>query len=167
MRFYLRAALLLLAGFCVLSATAQIEKPVKWKFSNKKLKDCEYELVFTGTIDEHWHVYSLNQKGEDGPNPSQLMFDKAAGFELIGKATEGTPVKAFDKVFEMEVLYFETTVVFKQKIKLLTDKPVSIIGNFEYQACTEEKCIFETDNPFEFKLTGTVACLSSGASVVP
>jgi thiol:disulfide interchange protein len=167
MRFYLRAALLLLAGFCVLSATAQIEKPVKWKFSNKKLNDCEYELVFTGTISEHWHVYSLNQKGEDGPNPSQLMFDKAKGYELIGKTTEGTPVKTYDKVFEMEVLYFEKTVVFKQKIKLLTDKPVSIIGNFEYQACTEEKCIFETDNPFEFKLTGTTACLTSGASVVP
>jgi thiol:disulfide interchange protein len=167
MRFYLRAALLLLAGFCVLSATAQIEKPVKWKFSNKKLNNCEYELVFTGTIDEHWHVYSLNQKGEDGPNPSQLMFDKAKEYELVGKPTEGKPVKAYDKVFEMEVLYFEKTVVFKQKIKLLTDKSVSIIGNFEYQACTEEKCIFETDNPVEFKLTGTSECLSSSTSVIP
>jgi thiol:disulfide interchange protein DsbD len=167
MRFYLRAALLLLAGFCVLSATAQIEKPVKWKFSSKKLKNCEYELVFTGTIDEHWHVYSLNQKGEDGPNPSQFMFDPAPGYELIGKATEGTPVKAFDKVFEMDVLYFEKTVVFKQKIKLLSDKPVTIIGNFEYQACTEEKCIFETSNPFDFKLTGTADCLPSSTSVAP
>jgi thiol:disulfide interchange protein len=167
MRFYLRTALLLLAGFCVLSATAQIEKPVKWKFSSKKLKDCEYELVFTGTIDEHWHVYSLNQKGEDGPNPSQFMFDKAPGYELIGKATEGTPAKAYDKVFEMDVLYFEKTVVFKQKIKLLTDKPVTIIGNFEYQACTEEKCIFETSNPFDFKLAGTAACLSSSTGAVP
>jgi thiol:disulfide interchange protein len=167
MRFYLRAALLLLTGFCVLSATAQIEKPVKWKFSTKKLKDCEYELVFTGTIDEHWHVYSLNQKGEDGPNPSQFMFDKAPGYELIGKATEGTPVKAYDKVFEMDVLYFEKTVVFKQKIKLLSDKSVTIIGNFEYQACTEEKCIFETSNPFDFKLTGTAECIPSSTAVTP
>jgi thiol:disulfide interchange protein len=167
MRFYLRAALLLLTGFCVLSATAQIEKPVKWKFSSKKLKDCEYELVFTGAIDEHWHVYSLNQKGEDGPNPSQFMFDKAPGYELIGKVTEGTPVKAYDKVFEMDVLYFEKTVVFKQKIKLLSDKPVTIIGNFEYQACTEEKCIFETSNPFDFKLTGTAECISSSTAVTP
>lgn len=165
MRFYLRVMLLVLAGFSVLSATSQIEKPVNWKFSAKKLNDCEYELQFTGTIDEHWHVYSLKKTGEDGPNPTAFMFDKSKNYELIGKPVEGTPIKTYDKVFEMDVIYFEKSVVFKQKIKLLTDKEVTINGNFEYQACTEEKCIFETDNPFEFKLTGTAACLPAAKAV--
>lgn len=167
MRSPLRVMLLVLAVFGVLSATAQILKPVKWKFSNKKLNDCEYELIFTGTIDEHWHVYSLEKIGEDGPNPTQFMFDKSKDYELIGKPIEGKPVKIYDKVFEMDVAYFEKTVVFKQKVKLLTDKPVVIQGNFEYQACTEEQCIFETDNPVEFKLTGTAACKESTAAVTP
>lgn len=162
MRFYRRVMLLLVAGLSVLSATSQIQKPVKWEFSSRKLSDCEYELLFKGTIEEHWHVYSLKKTGEDGPNPTAFTFDKGKTFELIGKPTEGTPIKIFDKVFEMDVAYFEKTVTFKQKIKLLSDKEIKITGNFEYQACTEVSCIFETDNPFEFKLTGTAACVKSG-----
>lgn len=166
MRFYLRAALLLLAGLCVLSATAQIENPVTWKINSKKISDCEYELQFVGTIEEHWHVYSLNQTG-DGPQPSKVIFNSTKEYQLIGKTTESKPVKAYDKVFEMDVVYFEKSVVFKQKIKLLTDKAVTISGEYEYQACTEEKCIFPPATPFEIKLTGTAACLSSGSSAAP
>ncbi|HSH65145.1 MAG TPA: protein-disulfide reductase DsbD domain-containing protein, partial [Bacteroidia bacterium] len=165
MRLYLRVTLLLLAGFCVLNATAQIENPVKWKISNKKLSDCEYELQFTGTIDEHWHVYSLNQT-EDGPQPSKVTFTSSKEYQLLGKTTENKPVKAYDKVFEMDVAYFEKTIVFKQKIKLLTDKTITITGEYEYQACTEEKCIFPPATPFEIKITGTAACLSSGSSSI-
>lgn len=167
MRSLLRVMLLVLAVSGVLSATAQILKPVKWKFGSKKLNDCDYELSFTGTIDEHWHVYSLIKLADDGPNPTQFMFDKSKDYDLVGKPTEGTPVKIYDKVFEMDVAYFEKTVVFKQRIKLHSDKEISIKGNFEYQACTEEQCIFETDNPFEFKLTGTAACVTSPAAATP
>lgn len=166
MRFYLRAALLLLAGLCVLNATAQIENPVTWKINSKKISDCEYEIQFNGTIDEHWHVYSLNQTG-DGPQPSKVTFNKTKDYQVIGKTTESTPVKAYDKVFEMDVAYFEKTIIFKQKIKLLTDKTITISGEYEYQACTEEKCIFPPATPFEIKLTGTAACLSSSSSTVP
>jgi thiol:disulfide interchange protein len=82
------------------------------------------------------------------------MVDKGVGFELVGKPTESKPIKAFDKVFEVDVMYFEKSVVFKQKIKLNSDKEVVIKGKYEYQACTEEKCIFPPATPFEFKLKG-------------
>lgn len=164
MRNFLRIALLLLGGMCVIGTTAQIKDPVKWKISNTKLNDCEYELKFTGTIEEHWHVYSLIQGGTDGPNPAKITFKNTKGVELIGKVTEGKPIKAFDKVFEMEVSYFEKSVVFKQKVKLLTDQPVTLTGEYEYQACTEVECIFPAPTPFEIKLTGTPACATGAAS---
>jgi len=151
---------LLLSNFIV----AQ-DNPVKWKLSSNKINDCEYELVFTGTIEEHWHVYSLNLKGDDGPMPANIMVEKSADYEVVGKPTEGKPIKAFDKVFEMDVAYFEKTVTFKQKIKLKTDKQVIVKGKYEYQACTEEKCIFPPATPFDFKLTGTPACFSSTTTV--
>jgi thiol:disulfide interchange protein DsbD len=142
------------------------DNPVKWKLSTKKISDCEYELVFNGTIEEHWHVYSLNKLSEDGPMPANIMVDKGAGFELVGKPTESKPIKAFDKVFEVDVMYFEKSVVFKQKIKLKSDKEVVVKGKYEYQACTEEKCIFPPATPFEFKLTGTTECIKGDAKSI-
>jgi len=141
------------------SAMAQMSDPVQWKLDSKKINDCEYELTFTGTIEEHWHVYSLKKMGDDGPMPAKIMVEKNPNYEIVGKASEGKPIKTFDKVFEMDVAYFEKTVTFKQKIKLKTDKEVVVKGEYEYQACTEEKCIFPPPTPFEFKLKGTEKCL--------
>lgn len=167
MKNIFRFFLLFLVTLVFNNALAQISDPVKWKSSSKKISDCEYELQFTGTIEEHWHVYSLVTTGEDGPMPSRFDFDKNPDFELIGKTTEGTPVKIFDKVFSMNVAYFEKIVTFKQKIRLKTDQEVVIKGNFEYQACTEEKCIFQNHNPIEFKLKGSAECLKKEVKLNP
>ncbi len=159
---------ILLTGIFILNtSTAQIVDPVKWKLSSKKISECEYEIQFTGTIELHWHVYSLNQSGADGPMPANIFVDKSNDYEAVGKPTEGSPIKAMDKVFEMEVLYFEKTVTFKQKIKVKTDKEVVVKGKYEYQACTEEKCIFPPATPFEFKLKGSAECGKQGVRLVP
>ena len=167
MKNILKFFILLTGIFILNSATAQLSDPVKWKTSSKKISECEYELQFTGTIEETWHVYSLNIIGDDGPMPTRFDFDKNPDFELVGKTTEGTPVKVFDKVFAMEVAYFEKTVSFKQKIRLKAGKEIVIKGNFEYQACTEEKCIFQNHNPIELKLKGSAECEKGGVKLVP
>ncbi|MCW3070906.1 MAG: thiol:disulfide interchange protein [Bacteroidetes bacterium] len=158
-------------GFAVLIAVlfststfAQVETPVKWKLSTVKVSDCEYELVFSATIDEHWHVYSLNQKGDDGPVPSSIRLDKSPDYEAVGKPTEGKPIKIFDKVFEMDVLYFEKSLIFKQRIRLKTDKEITVKGSYEYETCTDEKCTFPPATPFDFKLKGTAECLKAAAN---
>lgn len=167
MKNIFRFFILLTGVFILNSVRAQVVDPVKWKLSSKKISDCEYEIQFTGTIGEHWHVYSLNQKGDDGPMPANIFVDNSADYETVGKPTEGTPIKAMDKVFEMEVLYFEKTVTFKQKIKLKANKEVVVKGKYEYQACTEEKCIFPPATPFEFKFKGTAECEKQGVKLIP
>ncbi|CAN5420148.1 cytochrome c biogenesis protein CcdA [soil metagenome] len=160
--------LILLTGVLLINnSSAQTGDPVKWKLSSKKISACEYELQFTGTIEEHWHVYSLTMKGDDGPMPANIYVDKSADYEVVGKPTEAKPIKAMDKVFGMEVSYFENTVIFKQKIKLNSDKEIVVKGKYEYQACTEEKCIFPPANSFEFKLKGTEECSKGGVKLVP
>ena len=68
----------------------------------------------------------------------------------------------------MDVLYFEKTVTLKQKIRLKSDKEVTVKGTYEYESCNEEQCIFPPASPFEFKLTGTPDCLKSNSgSVTP
>lgn len=139
------------------------ETPVHFKFSTKKISDCEYDLQFTAAVDEPWHIYSLSPVN-DGPNPTVFMFTKSADYDLVGKTTESKPIKEFDKVFEMNVQYFVKTATFTQRIKLKSDKKITIKGKYEFQACTEEKCIFPPADVFEFSLQGTTACLNSAAA---
>ncbi len=148
-----------------LSTTKAQDNPVHIKLSNKKVSACEYDLIFTASIDEPWHMYSLNKLADDGPNPTVFTFKKSADYELVGKVKQGAPLKEFDKVFEMNVEYFKHTATFTQRVKLLTDKKVSIKGKYEYQACTEEKCIFPPADDFSFDVTGSAECLTNGTGV--
>ena len=143
------------------------ETPVHFKFSTKKITDCEYDLVFNASIDDGWHLYSLKRASEDGPNPTVFTFNKSNEYELVGKTTENKPVQEFDKVFEMQVAYFKHTATFTQRIKLKTDKKIIVNGKYEFQACTEEKCIFPPADKFDFTLQGTEGCINATSAVIP
>lgn len=142
------------------------DNPVHIKLSNKKVSACEYDLIFTASIDEPWHMYSLNKLADDGPNPTVFTFTKSKEYELVGKVKQGAPLKEFDKVFEMNVEYFKHTATFTQRIRILTDKKLSVKGKYEYQACTEEKCIFPPADNFEFALTGSSECLTTSENAL-
>jgi len=136
------------------------EVPVHFKFSAKKIADCEYDLQFNAAIDDSWHMYSL-MPAKDGPNATAFNFTISNDYELVGKTKESKPLQAFDKVFDMTVNYFEHNATFTQRVKLKANKKISIKGTYEYQACTEEKCIFPPSENFEFQLEGTVSCLKT------
>ena len=142
-----KISLLLLLIITTCSFVIAQESPVHIKLSTKKISDCEYDLQFNASIDEPWHMYSLRPV-KDGPNPTVFNFSKSVDYELVGKPTESKPVKEFDKVFEVNVEYFKHTATFTQRIKLKSDKNITIKGKYEYQACTEEKCIFPPADNF-------------------
>ena len=53
-------------------AGQQNANPVEWTFSQEKLSDTEYLLIFKGKIATKWHVYSQNNpKGGALPMPLQ------------------------------------------------------------------------------------------------
>lgn len=134
------------------------DNPVHFKMSTKKISDCEYDLIFQAEIDEPWHMYSLNKLSDDGPNPTVFKFNKGKDYELVGKMKQSTPLKEFDKVFEVNVEYFIHQATYIQRIKLKSSGKISIQGKYEFQACTEEKCIFPPADEFSFDFTGTGAC---------
>ena len=140
-----------------LSVQAQ-DNPVKWSFESKKISDCEYDLIFNAQIEKPWHIYSIVKSGEDGPNPTKFTFKKSSDYELIGGVKESNPTKEFDKVFEVNVAFHAEKATFTQRVKLLSDKKITITGSYESQACTEEKCIFPPADKFSFSLTGTSSC---------
>ncbi len=139
----------LLLMFVVWAAHAQIQDPVKFKAELKTLSDTEGEIVFTGTIDKGWHVYSTDL-GDGGPISATFNADKMTGAEVIGKLKPaGKEISTFDKLFEMKVRYFENTALFVQKIKF-TAGTYDIDGYLEYGACNDESCLPPTQVPFKF-----------------
>lgn len=139
---------LLLAIFCT-TGWAQMLDPVSFLTSVKELSDTEIEIIFEGTIDPGWHLYSTDLPG-GGPTSASIHFDKLEGAQTIGKLTpRGNEIKKFDPIFEMDLRFFENTALLVQKLKL-TAPTYSIKGYLEYGACNDENCTPPTTLDFAF-----------------
>lgn len=164
MRKYLLAILVFVFAGPLLLNAQKMDLHVKWSFSAKKLSDCEYDLVFTATIDDTWHLYS-QEPVTDGPLPTAFLFDASPNYELVGKTTEPTPIAKPEPVFgdNVVVKYFEKTAVFHQKIKVKNNEAFTVTGSIDGMACNEGQCVNFFPMPtFSFKIptgscTGVVA----------
>ena len=153
----------LLMVVCLTSAFAQIQDPVQFKTELKKISETEAQIIFTGTIDAGWHVYSTDLP-EGGPISATFNTDKMEGIELDGKLTpEGKEIQNYDKMFEMNVRYFEDKATFVQKLKI-TAANYFIEGYFQYGSCNDENCLPPTDIEFSFSGNGSAAAASSNAT---
>lgn len=142
----------LLAMF-TLAAAAQMQDPVHFKVSQKKVSPTELEVIFTGRIDNGWHVYSTGLPA-DGPISASLHTEKAEGVKAAGKLSHrGKEISQYDKMFGMTLRYFEHSVTFVQKYKI-TGKTYNVKGYLEYGACNDENCIPPTQVDFSFKGEG-------------
>ena len=132
----------------VLSVSAQIMDPVHFTTQLKDLKNGEAELVFKATIDAGWHVYSTGL-GSDGPISATFNSVKMDGAQPVGKLqARGKEIKQQDKLFGMEVRYFENAVTFVQKIKFTKPK-YDIDCYVEYGACNDQACLPPSEAPLK------------------
>ncbi|RLD74118.1 MAG: disulfide bond formation protein DsbD [Bacteroidetes bacterium] len=120
----------------------KILQPVTWEITTKYLENRTFDLFFTATIDEGYHLYSLNVP-EDGPLPTEFIFENPEGFELVGGAVEvTTPFEEYDDVFEMNIKYFEHEATFRQTIKLVSDdEELPVVGEIAYMVCNDVGCV--------------------------
>ena len=142
-----------LLTICVLlvafvAAKAQMMDPVHFTTQMKDLKNGEAELVFKATIDAGWHVYSTGL-GDVGPISASFHQVKMDGAQPVGKLqARGKEIKQFDKLFEMELRYFEQAVTFVQKIKFTKPK-YDIDCYIEYGACNDQSCLPPSEVAFK------------------
>lgn len=129
-----------LLNILTIAACLQIANPVHISSEMKELERGEAELVFTASIDAGWHVYST-ELGNDGPISATFKAVKMEGAEPIGKLqARGKEIKQYDKLFDMDVRYFEKAVTFVQKIRFT--KPTYDIDCYvEYGACNDRSCL--------------------------
>jgi len=128
-----------------ISAKAQIESHVRWSYASKRISATEAVLLIKATIDKNWHIYSQHVK-PGGPLKTAFTFTPSKGYALVGKTTEPAPITKYEKVFKMNVGYFENSVVFQQKVKLKAGASV-ITGNLEFLACADH-CLPPEEIPF-------------------
>lgn len=160
MRKILSICLLLIA----VVAQAQIQEPVKFKSELKTLAAGEAEIVFTATIDKGWHVYSTDL-GDGGPISATFNVEKISGATVVGKLQpKGKEIASYDKLFEMNVRYFESTAQFIQKLKL-TGGDYKIEGFLEFGACNDENCLPPTQ--VEFNFSGKAEAAKGAVAATP
>ncbi len=136
-----KIATLLTMVMVAMLATAQMANPVKFTSQLKTTNgSSEGEIVFTGTIDKGWHVYSTNL-GDAGPTEASITFHKKDGVEPVGKLKAvGKEISQFDEMFGAKLRFFENNVKFVQKVKF-TKPNYDIDVDLEYGACNDQSCL--------------------------
>ena len=130
----------LLSLLGVLGMNAQMVDPVHFTSELKTENGVEAEIIFHATIDNGWHVYST-EIGNGGPTEATFNVVKMDGAELVGKLTpKGKVIKKMDKLFDMELKYFENEVTFVQKLRF-TKPDYDIDCYLEYGACSDASCL--------------------------
>ena len=143
--------------FGILYLQAQFEEPVVWESSLEQLSKERFLLKFEAKIKPKWHLYSQFSNPE-GAIPTEFVFDDLNGYQLIGTVEEGESITEFDKVFEMDLTYFNNKASFQQEIQIISSDLTQIKVEINYQACDDELCIFRSET-LVISLDGSVKAL--------
>ncbi len=139
---------LLLAS--MITAKAQSFNPVQVVFGSKMQAGGLVVIYMKATIDEGWHIYSVNQKA-GGPQKTTFEFLKSPDYESVGKVTEPKPESKYDQVFGMQADYFTHEVKFQQAVRIKKDGAV-IKVKMTYMACNNKQCLSPKELSFEVPL---------------
>lgn len=141
--------------FIIPFANAQIITPVHWSFSVEQKDATSATLILKAKIDPTFHIYSQTNVGGIGL-PVEFKFEKDDNnFELVGGVIEPAAKIENDEVLKVTLKYFDKEAIFKQKIKVKTDKSFTIKGNVSHQACNDEGCLPPEDTQAEFKVNAS------------
>lgn len=148
-KILLGSLLIFFAGF----VNAQINNPVTWTYSAKKIADKTYELHMTATIDGNWHLYA--QDAGEGPEPTTFAFTANPLISFNGKVKEvGKMKKSYDKNFNSVLKYYAKKVDFVQTVKVRTSIATVVKGTLTYMVCNDRQCLPPRDVPFTINVGG-------------
>jgi DsbC/DsbD-like thiol-disulfide interchange protein len=134
--------LLFIIGSLFITATAQgqILKPVTWSYLAKKTSAREVTLYIKANIEQGWHVYAQNIPKGDRIQTS-FIFKSSSGYQIIGSTIQPKPVTKFEKNLDVNVSYYEKSVIFQQKVKLKKSAPLTVKGEVEFMVCDDTRCL--------------------------
>lgn len=127
---------------CTNFVFAQIQNPVSWTATSKKINDKTYEVHLTANIDNGWHIYSQTTP-DGGPIPTSITFTKNPLLTVEGKAKEeGKLEKHVEPLFgNIDVKQFSNKVDFVQLVKLKAPIKTSVNVAVEFMVCNDKQCL--------------------------
>jgi len=131
--------------------SAQAPKVVNWEVTKGMIEGDMVEIVFHATIKDKWKLYSQHTP-EGGPVPTAFSFIPSTAYTRVGEVEELTKaLVSQDPLFELEVISFENSAKFVQKLKLSDEKSV-LQGQIRFMTCNGHQCLPPQDVPFEIKI---------------
>lgn len=140
--------------FGIIAGThAQINDPVQWTYTAKKIADKTFEIHMTATLDPKWHIYA--QDAGEGPEPTSFSFTANPLVKLDGKVKEdGKLEKSYDPNFKSTLKFYADKVDFVQRVKLKSAASTVVKGAVTYMVCDDKKCLPPKEVPFTVKVAG-------------
>ena len=144
---------LLLCFLCLAGTTLVMgQEPVRWTFTSKKTSATTYDLQISAIIAEPWSIYSKDTP-DGGALPTTIKFENHPMIACNGKIKEvGALQTKHDELFDVDVLYYKTRVMFVQKVTLKKAIKTNVMGLVEFMACNEIQCLTPKTIPFIIRL---------------
>ncbi len=148
------------------AGSSEVLTPVKWNITLESETATDAVILAKAEIDEGWYVYSSKLESDMGPIPTSFTFDANENFSLEGEVEELGTKQKFDKVFEMELSYFEGVAELRQKVLKQNKEPLTLTGYLTFMTCDDNKCLAPEDVDFSVDIapasSGYEATLSEG-----
>ena len=120
---------------------AQIQNPVNWTATAKKIADKTYEIHLSANINNGWHIYSQTTP-EGGPIPTNISFTKNPLVVNEGSTKEvGKMEQHNEPLFGVDVKQFSNKVDFVQVVKLKANVKTSLEVAVEFMTCNDKECL--------------------------
>ncbi len=165
----MRRLFLVFLGILLSSAVSYsqfIEQPASWNYQVKGLEGNLFEISFTATLEDPWHMYDLGPY-ENGPQPTRFSFVLPQGVFIEEEMVmESPPAKEYDPLFNMDIGSFGETGTFLQKVRLEVPS-ATIRATVEWQVCDGTSCLPPEEESFEIFLGDHGAPVAAGTPEIP
>lgn len=159
-----RSVFAVIAFLSLWVGTTFAQNPANWKFKIEDKGNGEIELVADAVISAGWHLYDT-QIPDGGPYPTGISIDEVKGATAVGKFHANTKAhREFDKVFEMEIGFFEKSATFIQRFKVTDKAKFSLKGDIRAQACNDRECTPPIPVEFSFSSRDLPATLNASGT---
>ena len=134
---------LLLTGTA--TASAAIEKHVRWSSEIEKVSDTQGILLVNVDIDEGWHIYGLEMPDYDDasgvPDPTHLVVDNAPGVTFDLPESSVAPIEHFDQFMNLNLPWLVGKFTISWPFTLAEGSTgARIQGYVRFMACNENSC---------------------------
>jgi hypothetical protein len=131
---------------------AQIQDPVTWTYTAKKINATSYEVRLRATLENGWHIYSQSTP-DGGPVPTAISFSRNPLVSVNGPAKEvGKLEQKHEPLFGVDVKQYSNQVDFVQTVVVRGKAKTSLSGGIEFMTCNDRECLPPKTQKFSIAL---------------